>query len=217
MSILNRATFSGYWKVEGNVKPTNGRHLRGAKKLNIDNFFSEEKIDFSNNIKLNFKDLPSKPYLKNLTKYCESMDYVYTKYGLRIKSSSYLKLATIWTSKILLFKRVSDLSLVKDIVWRDCVFNRGFGEILNGGLEKKMVIKKYHSIPGNPYGGLLEAKFPKIKLKAGALRLPVEIIKEFEEKYIECLKEVDRVFNIYDEELVLSFMNEKHSELFSIK
>ena len=41
--------------------------------------------------------------------------------------------------------------------------------------------------------------------------------KEFEEKYIECLKEVDRVFNIYDEELVLSFMNGKHPELFSIK
>lgn len=217
MSILNRVTFSGYWEVLGNTKLTNGRHLKSAKGKDIDYFFSEQKVDFSNNIRLNFNDLPSQPYLKNLTEYCDSMDYVYTKFGSHMKASSFLRLATIWTSKILLFKKINDLSPAGEIVWRDCVKNRKLEEIYNIKLENKLVVKRYHAIPKKPYKDLLNQKFPKIKLLAGVLKMPTQIIDEFTEKYIECLKEVDRVFNIYDEELVLSFMNEKHPELFSIK
>ena len=102
-------TFSAYWYVANNPKPTAKRgHIKHVRNKNLDYFIcSQNQAEiFNRKISLEFQELPSLPYLKNLTDFCKSRDTVFTKFGQKIRSDTFLSLATIWTSKILLFQKI---------------------------------------------------------------------------------------------------------------
>ena len=106
------APFSAYWFVKNNSKPSGykNEHIKQVKTKNLDYFICSQNLDeqtkiAGNKIHLEIKDLPCLPYLNNLTNFCKSRDTVYLKFGREIQSSAFLKLAKIWTSKILIFQK----------------------------------------------------------------------------------------------------------------
>lgn len=212
-------TFSAYWHVEGNSKPSvKIGHIKHAKNKNLDYFICSQdqaKI-FTSTINLEFNGLPSLPYLQNLTNFCKSQDTVFTKYGQEIQSEAFLKLATIWTSKILLFEKILDFTDSDYLMWIDCIKNRNL-ELIFSVDDDKCCINRYPPsvFPNNPFKGLLKKALPSTKILASAIKLPRHIIAEFIEKYIKCLQFVDNNFIIYDEEIVLTIMHEKHPQLFN--
>ena len=216
----NIVTFSAYWYVEGNPKRTaKSGHINRAEEKNLDHFIcSQDQVgNFNNRINLKFNDLPSLPYLKNLTNFCKSRETVFTKFGQKIQSNVFLKLATIWTSKILLFEKILDYTDSDYLMWIDCVktFNR---DLIFSTDSDKCCINRYTPsvFPNNPYKGLLKNTRPPIKIWAAVIKLPRHIIPEFTKKYIECLQFVDNNFIIYDEEIVLTTMHQKHPQLFNL-
>jgi hypothetical protein len=221
MKINKTTTFSAYWFVKNNPKSSNRRgHIKYAQNKKLDYFIcSKHQIEsFNNKINLEFNDLPSLPYLKNLTNFCKSRDKVFLKFGLEVQSNAFLKLATIWTSKILLFEKILDYTDADYLMWVDCVRARNL-QSLTSSDSNKCCINQYvksNNFPSKPYKGLLKNALPPIKILAQVIKLPRYLVTEFIEKYIECLQFVDDNFIIYDEEIVLTIMHEKHPQLFNI-
>lgn len=210
-------TFSAYWRVENNPKPTAKLgHIKYAKNKNLDYFIcSQDQIEiFNNKINLEFKDLPSLPYIKNLTNFCKSRDTVFLKFERPVRSDVFLNLATIWTSKILLFQKILDYTDANYLMWVDCVRTNNLDLIASSDSDR-CCINQYRNFTSNPFGGLLKNVLPPVKLSASVIKLPRHIITEFIEKYVECLQFVDNNFIIYDEEIVLTIMYEKHPQLFN--
>jgi hypothetical protein len=211
--------FSAYWYVENNPKSTaKDGHIQHAQNKNLDYFIcSQDQVaDFTNKIDLEFNNLPSLPYLKNLTNFCKSRDAVYTKFGQKIQSNTFLKLATIWTSKILLFEKILDYTDADYLMWIDCVGARNLISITSSDSNKCCINKYGENIEGKNFGGLLKNTLPPIKILAQVIKLPKHIIPEFTKKYTECLLFVDNNFIIYDEEIVLTIMHEKYPQLFNV-
>lgn len=211
-------TFSAYWHVENNPKPTvKHGHIKRAQSKNLDYFICSQNQaeSFNQKINLEFKDLPSLPYLQNLTNFCKSQDAVFTKFGQKIQSEVFLKLATIWTSKILLFQEISNHTDADYIMWVDCVFAVNMDKIATFS-SSKCITNKYsvNGLSGKIFGGLIKNTLPPTKLSASVIKLPRHIIAEFIEKYIECLQFVDHNFIIYDEEIVLTIMHQKYPKVF---
>ena len=218
--MKNTTTFSAYWFVENNPKATGKKgHIKHAQRKNFDYFIcSQDRFEsFNNKINLEFNDLPSSPYLKNLTDFCKSRDTVFTKFGQKIQSNAFLKLATIWTSKILLFEKILDYTDADYLMWADCVRTINLQSITSSDSDKCCINQYAKSgFPNKPYKGLLKNALPPIKILAQVIKLPRHIIAEFIEKYIECLSFVDNNFVIYDEEIVLTIMHQKHPHLFNL-
>ena len=213
--------FSAYWYVENNPKASakKGNHIQQAQDKNLDYFIcSKDQIEsFNNKINLEFNDLPSLPYLKNLTNFCKSRDTVYLKFGRHIQSNAFLKLATIWTSKIFLFEKILDYTDADYLTWVDCVKAHDLQSIISSDSDKCCINQYTESeFPNKTYGGLLKNTLPPIKILAQVIKLPRHIIPEFTKKYIECLQFVDNNFIIYDEEIVLTIMHQKHPQLFNL-
>lgn len=214
-------TFSAYWYVENNPKPTAQQgHIKRAQSKNLDYFICSQNQaeSFTRKINLEFEDLPSLPYLKNLTNFCKSRDTVFTKYGKKIQSHAFLKLAKIWTSKILLFQKLLGYTDADYLLWVDCVGATNLDLIASSDSDR-CCINAYPArmdFPSEPYGGLLENSLPPVKILAQVIKIPRHMVSEFIEKYIECLQFVDHNFIIYDEEIVLTIMHEKHPQLFDI-
>ena len=217
--MKNTTTFSAYWFVKNNPKRSGKKgHIKHAQRKNLDYFIcSQDRFEsFNNKINLEFNDLPSSPYLKNLTDFCKSRDTVFTKFGQKIQSNAFLKLATIWTSKILLFEKILDYTDADYLMWADCVRTINLQSITSSDSDKCCINKHAKSrFPNKPYKGLLKNTLPPIKISASVIKLPRHIIPEFTKKYIECLQFVDNNFIIYDEEIVLTIMHEKHPQLFN--
>ena len=220
-------TFSAYWYVENNPKPTNKLgHIKHAKDknrlgqlgLDLDYFIcsKNQPESFNHKINLELSDLPSSPYIKNLTNLCKSRDTVWFKLGWRIQSDIFLKLATIWTSKILLFQKILDYTDADYLMWVDCVKATRADLIASSDSDRCCVNKYWHGWPSKPFGGLLKYTIPHIKIMARVIRIPRHKLSEFIEKYIECLQFADNNFIIYDEEVVLTFMHEKYPQLFNL-
>ena len=221
MRMNKTTTFSAYWLVENNPKVTaNCGHIQHAQNKNLDYFIcSKDQIEsFNNKINLEFNDLPSLPYLKNLTNFCKSRDTVFTKFGQKIQSNDFLNLATIWTSKILLFEKILDYTDADYLMWADCVRTINLQSITSSDSDKCCINQyaKSMGFPSKPYKGLLKNALPPIKILAQVIKLPRHIIPEFTKKYIECLQFVDNNFIIYDEEIVLTIMHEKYPQLFNL-
>jgi len=217
--MKDTTTFSAYWSVKNNPKGSaNLGHIKHAQNKNLDYFVcSRNQIEsFNNKINLEFEDLPSLPYIKNLTNFCKSRDTVFTKFGQKIQSDAFLKLATIWTSKILLFEKILDYTDADYLMWIDCVKQRNLPLITSIDSDKCCINKYGEVIEGKNFRGLLKNTLPPIKMLAQVIKLEKNIISEFIEKYIECLQFVDNNFIIYDEEIVLTIMHEKHPQLFNI-
>jgi hypothetical protein len=103
-------------------------------------------------------------------------------------------------------------------MWVDCVRARNL-QSLTSSDSNKCCINQYvksNNFPSKPYKGLLKNALPPIKILAQVIKLPRYLVTEFIEKYIECLQFVDDNFIIYDEEIVLTIMHEKHPQLFNI-
>jgi len=221
--MKNITTFSAYWPVKNNPKASNKRgHIKHAQNKNLDYFIcSRNQVEsFNNKINLEFEDLPSLPYLKNLTNFCKSRDTVFTKFDQKIQSNAFLKLATIWTSKILLFEKILDYTDADYLMWVDCVRTPNLQSITSSDSGKCCInttcIKQNPRIPKKPFHDLLKNRLPPIKISAPVIKLPRHIIPEFTKKYIECLQFVGNNFIIYDEEIVLTIMHEKYPQLFNL-
>ena len=217
-TMKNTTTFSAYWLVENNPKATAKRgHIQHAQNKNLDYFIcSKDQIEsFNNKINLEFNDLPSLPYLKNLTNFCKSRDTVFTKFGQKIQSNAFLKLATIWTSKVFLFEKILDYTDADYLMWVDCVRAPNLQSITSSDSDK-CCINQNTRFPNKFFRGLLKNTLPPIKISASVIKLPRHIIPEFTKKYIECLEFVDNNFIIYDEEIVLTIMHEKYPQLFNL-
>jgi hypothetical protein len=160
--------------------------------------------------------LPSLPYLKNLTNFCKSRDTVFTKFGQKIQSDTFLKLATIWTSKILLFQKILNHTDSDYLMWIDCVAQHNLRLITSIDSDKCCINNYGEDIKGKNFRGLLKNTLPPIKILAQVIKLEKNIISEFIEKYIECLQFVDNNFIIYDEEIVLTIMYHKYPKLFNV-
>ena len=217
--MKNTTTFSAYWFVKNNPKATAKLgHIKHAQNKNLDYFIcSRNQIEsFNNKINLEFEDLPSLPYLKNLTNFCKSRGTVFTKFGQKIQSDTFLKLATIWTSKILLFQKILNHTDSDYLMWVDCVAHRNLRLIASIDSDKCCINNYGEDIEGKNFRGLLKNTLPPIKILAQVIKLEKNIISEFIEKYIECLQFVDNNFIIYDEEIVLTIMHHKHPKLFNV-
>jgi len=212
-------TFSAYWYVKNNTKDSAKLdHIKHAQNKNLDYFIcSYNQIEsFNNKINIEFNDLPSLSHLKNLTNFCKSRNTVFTKWGHKIQSDTFLNLATIWTSKILLFQEISNHTDVDYLMWVDCIHAKNLDKITSSDSDKCCINQYGESIEGKNFGGLLKNTLPPIKILAQVIKLPRHIIMEFIEKYIECLKFTDDNFIIYDEEIVLTIMYEKYPQLFNL-
>ena len=222
--VTNEATFTGYWEVKNNPKTT-GRlgHISHAKKKNFDFFIAEQDWDIYNSklIFLAKRSLPSLNHLSNLKNFCEGRDSVYTKWGQKILSKSFSDLATIWTSKILLFQTIKKHTSAPYIIWRDCVYNPNFHKIKQTNINNKIIMNK-QSFPKTLFGGLLSMenlnfiKTIKHKIGASVIKIPYNMVDDVCDIYINCLKHIDSTFEIYDEEIVLSYMCNTHRDLFHI-
>ena len=214
-------TFSAYWSVPGNPKGTAKLgHLKYAERDPPDYFISDhpEQHQFSRSLAMSFRDLPSAPYLTNLRKNCRRKKRVFLKFGLEINPSVYIQLATIWTSKLLLFETVARQSVVDSIAWVDCVHRINFEKTMEHQPCSTVVISEYDDIfPKTPFGGIVPiSDLPKQKLRASVFRIPSGLLPEVTERYINCLSRVDRHFEIFDEEILLSVMNEEYPYLFTV-
>jgi hypothetical protein len=210
-------TFSAYWHVENNPKHTaKDGHIKNAQSKDLDYFIcSQDQIEiFNNKINLEFKDLPSLQYIKNLTNFCKSRDTVFLKFGVEIQSDAFLKLAKIWTSKILLFQKILDYTDADYLMWVDCVHTNNLDLIASSDSDR-CCINQYRNSTSKLFGGLLKNALPPARILAQVIKIPRHMVSEFIEKYVECLQFVDHNFIIYDEEIVLTIMYEKHPQLFN--
>lgn len=211
--------FSAYWPVERNPKPTAKiGHLKTASKRDLDYFIcpQNQKVDFRNKICLDFDLLPSSSYIKNLTSFCESRKKVFTKFGTEIESDVFLKLATIWTSKVLLFQKMMEYTDADYLMWVDCVMTTNLDLITSNDSDRCCINRYGKEVDDKNYGGLMKNTLPPIKILAQVIKLPRYIVMDFVEKYIECLQFTDNNFSIYDEEIVLTLMHQKYPRLFNI-
>lgn len=224
-------SFGAFWDMVGNPKLTAGKHLDSVlhKKVPYDVFFTNKDISLgdTNVIKKSKEDLPSWQHTKNLQNTLSSGD-TYTKFCSAIPSKVMLELVQIWTSKFLLFKEVKEQFTGEFILWRDCVYETGYG-IIFSAKSNKIVIGAYRNdgiscrtFPNNPFGGILspeqqkEVSSWKTIILAQCIKMPYHRVEEFSQIYVNSLEYVDRNFNIYDEEIVLSRMCSIHPDMFEV-
>lgn len=217
----NSVTFSAYWSVLGNPKKTAKLgHLKYVERAPPDYFISDhpERHQFSDSLYTSFRDLPSAPYLDNLRGNCLRKRRVFLKFGLEIDSSAFIQLATIWTSKLLLFETVAREGDFDSITWVDCIHRRNFAATMSHQPCSTILITEYgDTFPKYPFGGVVPiSDLPKQKLMGGVFRIPTRLLPEVTQAYISTIQRVDRHFEIFDEEIVLSVMNEEYPELFTV-
>jgi hypothetical protein len=216
--------FSGYWPVSGNPKKSNRQdHIFHAQKKSMDFFLCGSGVNFSNAEKILIDELPSLPYIKNLESRISSQDFVYLKFGQKIKSDAFFRLTSIWCSKILFFDYLHNINNADYYIWRDCVNNIRYDKIFSSN-KKGVTCNKYcthplvkNPIPHKPFKGLLSYNFgpKKTGISASVIKIKSESIPEVVEKYKECLMYADKNFEIFDEEIVLSYMFELYPKLFN--
>lgn len=217
--MKKRVKFSAYWYVKGNTKQTaKHAHIKHAQEKDLDYFICQQDQtgDFKKRIDLDYKDLPSSLYLTNLTDFCKSRDTVFTKFGKKITSESFLKLATIWTSKVLLFQKIVEYTDADYLIWVDCVSAKNLNKITSSDSDKCCINRYGKSVKGKDFGGLLKNTLPTTKILAQVIKIPRLIVPQFIEKYIECLQFTDSNFLIYDEEIILTIMYQRYSYLFNL-
>ena len=232
---LSSCTFSAFWEVNNNPKDTFKRgHIKHAKQKDLNFFISEHgsKVSNGQDILLSKNNLPSLAYIGNLKKFCHSnpvpgrkTSLVNLKSGLKLEGKVFFNLAKIWTSKILLFREVLNCTnSFNSIIWRDCVVNINFDLIKECSINNKIIINKYDNdrIWRNPFGNLLSIESMRQlrqwdnRISACVIRIPFNLVNDMCDLYIQCLKYIDSTFEIYDEEIVLTFMCDKYPELFHI-
>ena len=220
----SQSTFSAFWHIQNNPKPTADKHLNSLKSKKIDFFFGQIDPHFSNCnfLILPLSELPSNQYTKNLKSYCISNTTVCDKFNRSFPGSDYFKISSIWLSKILLFKKLQQFCSSQFIVWRDCVQNVNYKEISEINIDDRVIINDYRFskfFPAKPFGGKLlyrMKKYPQFNICAQVIKLPAKILDQFIETYIECLIFADNHFQVYDEEVVLTYMIDKYPDLFHI-
>ena len=210
-------SFSAYWPVENNTKYSAGKHLKSASNKKLDYFFTENDCSGFKNINLKFEDLPSHKYIKNLTALHKHYKQVYLKFTHLIQADAFIRLATIWTSKVLLFEYMLKYTNSEYIMWVDCVHASNV-DLISATCSDKCIINRYpaNKLRGQIFGQMIENNLPPVKILAQVIKLPRHIVPDFIKKYIECLQFTDDNFIIYDEEVVLTLMHEKYPDLFSI-
>lgn len=209
--------FSAFWHVDNNTKFSTGKHLKCVVDKNIDFFFTDNEHPNLKTINLEFEDLPSHQFINKLSTLKDRHDNVYLKFTHPISSAAFVRLATIWTSKVLLFEKILKYTDAEHIMWVDCV-NATNKDIIATTISDKCVINRYSpdKLRGEIFGGLIENNLPCTKILAQVIKIPRYMVINFIEKYTECLKFVDDNFIIYDEEIVLTIMYDKYPDMFQV-
>jgi hypothetical protein len=223
--------FSGFWPVKDNPKHTAKLgHVKHARNKGLDFFISSSKINVARfpTIIIPSGKLPSLPHISNLESFCLDNKQVRLKFGAKVKGTTFFELATIWTSKILLFKEIlihsSDFEAA---IWVDCIRSLNLDLIEKCPVDDKVVINKYDgaghdSFTPRPFGDTLPGPLSReisslpVKLSACTIRIPNALLPLVSSLYVECLLHTDSKFNIYDEEIVLSFMYAMNPDIFYI-
>lgn len=205
--------FSGYWEVKGNPKPTASLgHIDQLKEKNIDLLFCDKPYPI--NCKQVYIDPPAAKYIKKFS------SPTALKFGLSCQTEIFQKLVSIWVSKILLFKLVSDLNPDKnDFIWVDCVHNINYNSIESSNTTRcclnkyngRNTSKMYHT----PFNDRQFAHLDTY-LMAQVIKINRHILDVFEKKYLECLDFANKNYNFYDEEIILSLMYKTNPDLFEI-
>lgn len=211
------AVFSAYWRVDNNTKRSAGKHLKCVTDKGLNFFFAEKKYYDLNTINLKFEDLPSHKFINNLSKLKTQYDNVYLKFTHPITSAAFVRLATIWTSKVLLFEKILDHTDAEHIMWVDCV-NATNMDTIAATCSDKCVVNRYSTdkLCGEIFGGMIENNIPRTKILAQVIKIPRSVVMDFTNKYIECLCFVDDNYTIYDEEIVLTIMCDRYPEMFHL-
>ena len=218
------AVVSAYWHVDNNTKFSAGKQLKCVADKGLNFFFSEKKYLDLNTINLKFGDLPSTRFINNLSKLKTQHDNVFLKHPCpvtskprTITSDAFVRLATIWTSKVLLFEKILQYTDAEHIMWVDCV-NATNKDIIGKTVNDKCVINKYspNKLQGEIFSGMIENNLPSTKILAQVIKIPRYMIMNFIKKYTECLSFVDTNFLIYDEEIVLTIMHDRYPEMFHL-
>jgi len=247
--------FTGYWPVKNNPKigvakvegglsvshiqgvnnksgpPVNAQLVFCPKRLN--SHFPKAKNIFN----LELEELPSLPYISKLHNRLSPLPTVLTKYCKEISSPAFLSLASIWTSKALLFSYAKKLFPDSEyFFWVDNVTVRNF-HIINESKGKKCFINRYNASLSSPFNGFSvphitppdvrheacrdfwqSEKEPKpfFPILAQAIKIHTDLIDVFEDSYIKSLSHVDEKYFIYDEEIVLTHLFQHQPDLFKI-
>ena len=226
---MNTRKFSAFWHVDGNPKKNQGKHLSYIKRKNFNLFFSEEPIEElkgCKNILIKKNQLDSLQYNKNLKNNILKEKECYTKFCQKIEGKTFFELSTIWTNKILLFEKAKKQFPKSDyILWIDCVKNANL-KLIEASESDLITISRYNGqgtskMKEKPFNNFLNKGsklFDRLDkfLLAQVIKIPTSKINEIIEVYKKVLNFVDQNYNIYDEEVVLSEMYYKHSELFNI-
>jgi hypothetical protein len=210
-------SFSAYWHVDNNTKRSAGKHLSSVVSKNLDFFFAENKHPDIKTINLKFEDLPSHRFISKLSTLESQYENVYLKFTHPIKSSAFVRLATIWTSKILLFEKILEYTDADHIMWSDCVFATN-KDIIATTISDRCIINRYSpdKLRWEIFGGMIKNNIPSVKISASVIKIPRYMIMDFINKYKECLSFVDDNYIIYDEEIVLTIMHGRYPEMFHL-
>ena len=195
--------FSAYWNIKGNPKPNSKNLLNKAKLKNLDLLICDGRIP------------PSRSILKNIYKLSGTVNLKFN--FLDVKADIFKKLCEVWTSKILLFNELDGADFY---IWRDCSKEGEYEQIKNLKSDR-VSISSYIDFPNFndktnlPFGGRDTYRYNSL-LCAQVIKIPHKIKKEFIDMYAKSLEYIDRNFEIYDEEIVLSYMRDKNPDIFNV-
>ena len=218
----NTLVVSGYWKVDDNPKPTNGRHIAGAAKKRIDLFFSYQDHGFPWNESQSEYFYMSNPPSSEYAESWKSRECpCFTKYSIPADWKSFSQLGCIWLGKVKLLAKARELYPGKDYyVWGDMCYRRDEWAIMRSKSDKVLfTVNNWPEWP--PYGGLLNAhkgieryrQLPVI-VSGSFLKIPDKSFDEFYDKFHQILEYVNNDYFIYDEEIVMSEMLMSYPKMF---
>ena len=206
--------FSGYWPVDSNPKKSAKQgHLKHLKEKEVDLLFCDKEYF------IGCKQVKIQPPAELLIKKFDNPAFL--KFGKKIDTEVFRKLVVIWTSKILLFKRVAEIYPDEnEFVWVDCVTWPNFDLIINADSLSGCVINKYcgentNKMYKRPYNDP-DFKSLDTYLLASVIKMHRKSIDAFERMYVDYLQVVDKQYKFYDEEIVLSAMYKDHPEMFKV-
>ena len=143
---------------------------------------------------------------------------------LKIDGKVFFNLQRICTSKVLFFRSILNrTNNFNNIIWRDCVTNNNFKQIVECPILDKIIVNERHryKVQGI-FGGLLSQESEQqtrrwtSRIEGCVIKIPSAMVSDVCDLYIQCLQHIDSTFNIYDDEIVLSYMYNIHPELFHI-
>lgn len=220
--------FSGYWEVKNNPKPTAKiGHVKHVVQKPIDILFCDDKTTITGieTASYNIDNPDINILVSNLTDRLNNKKMTRLKFGMPISTDVFLQLVKIWLNKILLFSEMkSRFPDANYYTWVDCVRTPNINNIISSNNTDSITINKYDGkntdrSPRIFFGGQspeIEKRLYTTYISAPVIKIPNAIVQDVYSLYRQCLSYADSAFDVYDEEIVLTHMNQIAPELFTI-